>query len=326
MYNVYDTPLGALNMSGNKQGSGNNNETLPKMYIYGGKQLPYVSGQAFRYYLRTTMDNMKYVINQLYNIDEQFSKRVYDTVFIESLLSSGKKTDINLQDIRTFLKYPGLDLFGYMITGEQNYNRQSVLKNSPLLGVYVKYTQDVRSRRKFFGTKKEDKTSYTFTRLYSAVFYNTLEIELDRLGKFIGPELNINSNEVFTIDNIEFYRKVVISDVINGIFTLRGGANQSRLLNDISPVFSVITLTNSVRVPVNVRPKSSKIVHIDDRVMSKINKMFKNDKILLVYDEDYVDTDDRNTRIYSDVIKNYESVEKYDINEIIKWVTENLDL
>ena len=245
IYNIYKFAPSSLNSFGVTKVGGNENTIVLKRI--GGRI--YISGQAYRYWLRSTLELVK-----------KHENWIYDTVNREEEVIKDK-----VIDVEKIVDYPGFDLFGYMITKgkrgssdnskDNSITRASVVKTSVVLGIDAKVTRDVITRR-----GEKDKNSLAYRELATGTFYNVVEVELFRLGKYTGEELTGDykkKDEIFDVESVvEGYRKDVIEDFIKATLMLRGGANLSRTLADTSPVMSLIAITDSVRIPVNETPGS----------------------------------------------------------------------
>ena len=308
MYNIYETVLSALNASGRDASEKNQNVSKLKTYTFRGVRYPYVSGQAFKFYLRSTLEEIK--------SREEF---IYDTVGREEevLDSSG----IVLEKL---VNYPGLDVFGYMVTAKNKraLRRRAILLASPMFGLISNFTLDLVTKRvSEEATEKEKKTSYSFKELSTSVFYNVIDFDTRKLG--IYQPIETGSDKIFDVSSIDKnYKTDVIRDVLMSVFNLRGGANQARNLADISPVISIVVLTNKINTPVNLRPSSSKTVSIDRRIADYFEKVYRNDMKFIVVNEHIL----QNSQIEfnESAFENFEYYPFYDRENLVNNILEIL--
>ena len=162
---LIDAPHSALNNAGSDAGDRTDNIVRVKTIRKGMTRYPYVSGQAFRYWLRETLE-------------EKFD-------WIMSPINREKKiafTEANP------IEYPDDDAFGYMRALKKKdggtVTRISPLKNSPLVSVVGQNpTNDFGVMARHDG----DPVPYEHE-FYSTILKGIFSIDLDSLGVFCESE------------------------------------------------------------------------------------------------------------------------------------------
>ncbi|MBE0451882.1 MAG: type I-B CRISPR-associated protein Cas7/Cst2/DevR [Clostridia bacterium] len=201
-----------------------NVSTLKKITLPDGSTLPYISGQAIRRYIRDKFVEMGYEISPLQdprNDDEKTKE------------TKTKSPDFTECDPVTYIDD---DLFGFMraVSGD-NRKRTSPVRVSPAIGIYpfqndrdlgTKSSEQTRDKAASGGAMFETEITHNY-------FCGSILIELDRIGNFIGMELNKKEGSVLDKE----IKVIRLTALINAIERLWGGGKQSRLLSDISPKF-----------------------------------------------------------------------------------------
>jgi CRISPR-associated protein Cst2 len=201
-----------------------NVSTLKKITLPDGSTLPYISGQAIRRGIRDKFVELGHEISPLQDprTDEAKIKE-----------EKTKSPDFTECDPVTYIDD---DLFGFMraVKGD-NRKRTSAVRVSPAIGIYpfqndrdlgTKSSEHTRGQAAAGGAMFETEITHNY-------FCGSMLIELDRVGTFIGMELNKKEG-----DELDHELKVARLDaLISAIEHLWGGGKQSRLLTDISPKF-----------------------------------------------------------------------------------------
>ncbi|MDW7726944.1 MAG: type I-B CRISPR-associated protein Cas7/Cst2/DevR [Candidatus Methanoperedens sp.] len=201
-----------------------NVSTLKKITLPDGSTLPYISGQAIRRYIRDKFVEMGYEISPLQdprNDDEKTKE------------TKTKSPDFTECDPVTYIDD---DLFGFMraVSGD-NRKRTSPVRVSPAIGIYpfqndrdlgTKSSEQTRDKAASGGAMFETEITHNY-------FCGSILIELDRIGNFIGMELNKKEGSVLDKE----IKVIRLTALINAIERLWAGGKQSRLLSDISPKF-----------------------------------------------------------------------------------------
>lgn len=234
---LIDAPHSALNNAGIDVSDRTENITRTKIIRKGRKVYPYVSGQAFRYWWRMTLE-------QKFNWKLSPIEREKKIAFTEA----------------NPIDYPDDDLFGYMRApkgkGVEILTRLSVLKTSPLISAYSQRpTADFAVMARHEG----DPVPYEYE-FYSTVFKGIFSIDLDRAGVFntqnrtgyknLSNEILERAKKDLIEVNGDFkvskdVRVKRVQDIIEALYLLTGGAKQTGNLTDISPKFIILTILNS---------------------------------------------------------------------------------
>lgn len=273
---LIDAPHSALNNAGSDAGDRTDNIVRVKTIRKGRTRYPYVSGQAFRYWLRETLE-------------EKFNWEM-------SPISREKKiafTEANP------IKYPDDDVFGYMRAMKKKdggtVTRISPLKNSPLVSVVGQNpTND-------FGVMARhgegDPVPYEHE-FYSTVLKGIFSIDLSSLGIFCESEKSGYRNmypklvelaEEKGLSHEEDYwmlddetRISRAQDIINALPYLAGGAKNTSHLTDVTPkilVLAAIDGGNHIFMNV-VREENDEIIfdiEALDEVINEYSDILKTD-------------------------------------------------
>lgn len=231
---LVDAPHSALNNAGSDAGDRTDNIVRVKSIKKNGKDYPYVSGQALRYWWRDTLKS-------------QFNWELSPIIRDKKIAF----TEANP------ISYPDDDVFGYMRALKAKdggtVTRISPLKNSPLISVMGQYlTND-------FGVMaRQEGDPVPFEHeFYSTILKSIFAIDLTNLGKFseiektgyrnMYPKLvEMAKDEGLTKDGDEWClskeeRIKRASDVIRAIPYLSGGAKNTSHLTDVSPNLVILT-------------------------------------------------------------------------------------
>ena len=232
---LVDAPHSALNNAGSDAGDRTDNIVRVKSIRKNGRVYPYVSGQALRYWWRDTLE-------------KQFNWELSPIIRDKKIAF----TEANP------ITYPDDDAFGYMRALKAKdggtVTRISPLKNSPLISVVGHYpTNDfgVMSRQ-----KEGDPVPFEHE-FYSTILKGIFAIDLDSLGKFseiektgyrnMYPKLvELAESEGLKHDETNWVlskdeRLKRVSDIINAIPYLSGGAKNTYHLTDVSPNLILLT-------------------------------------------------------------------------------------
>lgn len=242
---LIDAPYSALNNSGTDVSERTENISRTKVIRKGRSLYPYVSGQAFRYWWRNTLE-------------DKFN-------WILSPVEREKKIAFTEADP---VKYPDDDVFGYMRApkgkGNETLTRASVLKTSPLISVVAhKPTSD------FAVMARQDGDPVPFEyEFYSTVLKGIFSLDLEQVGVFYDVNRsgykNLRSDQMtgsasglkrpdgsYAIDKSERIQRA--QDLLKALHVLKGGAKQATNLTDVVPKFLILTtLDGGNHVFVNV--------------------------------------------------------------------------
>jgi CRISPR-associated protein Cst2 len=276
---LVDAPFSALNNIGSDEGDRTDNITRTKIIRRGSnKYYPYVSGQAVRYWWRSTLEREKNW----------------------TLSPITRETKIAFTEANP-IDYPDDDIFGYMRApkgrNSETVTRVSPLKVSPLISITsTKPTED-------FGTMsrhKGDPVPYEHE-FYSTVLKGIFSIDLESVGRFYNQKrsgfqnltsaiIETKTQSLKSVKNLENTwelnentRKQRIKDVIEVLPYFSGGAKLSSHHTDVAPKFLVLgvmdvgyhsfyhTITEESEKPVFNKISFQKILQdYKDRIYSKI--------------------------------------------------------
>ncbi len=212
-----------------------NVSTLKKITLPDGSTLPYISGQAIRRNIRNKFMELGCDVSPLQDprTDEQKTSN-----------SKTKSPDFTVCDP---VSYIDDDLFGFMraVSGDTR-KRTSPVRVSSAVGMYpFQNDRDLGTRSSEQTRGKADAGGSMFeTEVTHNYFAVNLLIELDRIGKFSGMELN--KDKEFEIDAETKVERLKL--LITALEHQWGGGKQSRLLTDVSPKFVVYT-RQSTKLP-----------------------------------------------------------------------------
>ena len=273
---LIDAPHSALNNAGSDAGDRTDNIVRVKTIRKGRTRYPYVSGQAFRYWMRETLE-------------EKFNWKM-------SPISREKKiafTEANPID------YDDDDAFGYMRAMKKKeggtVTRISPLKNSPLVSVVGQNpTNDfgVMARH-----DEGDPVPYEHE-FYSTILKGIFSIDLSSLGVFCESEKTgyrnmypklielaeekglSHEDEYWVLDDETRIKRA--KNIINALPYLSGGAKNTSHLTDVTPKVLILTaIDGGNHIFMNiVREENEKtIIDIDalDEVIKEYSDILQTD-------------------------------------------------
>jgi len=235
---LIDAPFSALNNQGADEGDRTENIVRTKVIWRGKKRYPYVSGQAVRYWWRTTLASEK--------------KWKLSPIEREKKIAFTAADPVN---------YPDDDVFGYMKApkgrGKETLTRVSPLKTSPLISAFPAAPVSdfgVMSRH------EGDPVPYEHE-FYSTILKGIFSLDLDSLGRFyrkkrsglqnLGSEIPAEMMNQLSEVNDSLWelsveeRKKRAKEVIEVLPYLYGGAKLASHLTDISPKFIMLGVFNT---------------------------------------------------------------------------------
>lgn len=220
------------------------NRVIPKTYKEKVnnriEEVPYVSAQAWRRWLRDTT-------NEENNWNPSELKAIGD--------GSEKGTTNKISTELNPIEFPEDDLFGYMkagAKGEESVQRTSPFKSSILKG--IKNMRTINIDEAFVHLKEGTPLPYS-TKFYSAHLEGFFNLEYYRLGVYdnLGSKQELSSEIVekhgsvlnksslggkfvrYELKNAEENRKRNAAGLLKGLVYLRGGAKQAAFGADVSP-------------------------------------------------------------------------------------------
>ena len=273
---LIDAPHSALNNAGSDAGDRTDNIVRVKTIRKGRTRYPYVSGQAFRYWLRETLED---------KFDWEMSpiNREKKIAFTEA----------------NPIQYPDDDVFGYMRALKKKeggtVTRISPLKNSPLVSVVGQNpTNDfgVMARH-----NEGDPVPYEHE-FYSTILKGIFSIDLSSLGVFCESEKtgyrNMYPNLIeiaeekglthiddnWILDDETRVKRA--QDIINALPYLSGGAKNTSHLTDVTPkilVLAAIDGGNHIFMNIVREENDETIFDIDalDEVINEYGDILKTD-------------------------------------------------
>jgi len=196
---------------------------LKKVQDSKGDYYAYVSGQALRYYLKETMNQLGMPLTKLDKSGEYIIK------------TSSKESTERYGEI--LKEHPDLDLLGFMEAvkgGGMALRRWSPVKVSPMINVYPWKGENDMLTRKKEGQEggdlvKVEINTFNFMR-------GTIVMDMD----MIGARVDEMSYEIEPVLN-EKDKAHRINCLVESIKNLDGGAKKARLLDDLTPKFVVVT-------------------------------------------------------------------------------------
>jgi CRISPR-associated protein Cst2 len=230
---LIDAPHSALNNAGNDSSERTENIVRVKAIRKGKKVYPYVSGQALRYWWRTTLE-------------EKFNWNI-------SPIKREKKIAFTSANP---VEYDDDDIFGYMRALKKaeggTVTRLSVLKNSPLVSVVGQVpTDDFGVMARHDG----DPVPYEHE-FYSTILKGIFSLDLDNIGVFYKSEKTGYKNMYAELEAIAEkngaekvedkwvmpaeVREKRAKDVLKVLPYLTGGAKQTSHLTDVSPKLLIL--------------------------------------------------------------------------------------
>ena len=197
---------------------------LKKVQDSKGNYFPYVSGQALRYYLKETMNQLGMKITKLDKNGEY-------------VIETKSKGDERYREILD--NHPDLDLFGFMEaakgSGKMALRRWSPVKVSPLISIFPwKGESDLLTR------KKEGQEGGDLVKVEINTFNfmkGNIVMDIDAIGSTV-DELNYDIEAVIGPEE----KKSRIGYIVDAIKNIEGGAKKARLLDDLTPKLVVVTL------------------------------------------------------------------------------------
>ncbi|MCF6159329.1 MAG: type I-B CRISPR-associated protein Cas7/Cst2/DevR [wastewater metagenome] len=218
---IFKTSLGSINGSFTE----GNVATTKKITCLDGRVMPYISGQSLKYALRAKLRELGCSLSPLFSAEN--SKGVDITAGAPHFIDD--------------------DLFGYMIASKrENRRRTAPVRVSAAIALSVfKGDRDLGTKYKegVEGKSMEAGGNLFETEMYYNFFRTDILIELDRIGRFKGYELEKKEKgekpEPIELPLQERKKRVVA--LLESIRTLWGGGKQSRFMTDLSPKFIIYT-------------------------------------------------------------------------------------
>lgn len=267
------------------------NKVIPKTFRerVNGKleEVPYVSAQAWRRWLRdTTNEENGWIPSEL-----------------EAIGQSAKGSTSKIATKLNPISYPEDDLFGYMKSGsgnEESVQRTSPFKSSILKGISGKRVMN--NDEAFVHLKEGTPLPYS-TRFYSSHLEGFFNLEYYRLGVYdnLGSHVELAKEFIeqykqdlekeklydkfdrYILKDVETIRKERAAGVLKGLARLRGGAKQAAFGSDVSPkaiilagmecanpVLNDLFDGNSEKPTIKIKTLEEIVKDYEDKLSSKI--------------------------------------------------------
>jgi len=251
---LIDVDVAALNNAGSDPATNLENAVATKKISKNGKQYPYVSGQAWRYWWRETLKN---------DFDWEMSP-----------VTREKKIAFTEADP---FKYPDDDVFGYMRAGKKiivdpktgkeksenvTLTRVSPLKNSALIAVaYNPIVQNWSSM-----TRQEGDAVPYGKDEYCAIMKGMFSIDIDQIGTFSMQDrtgfLNINKNmkELYLNSGAIEIDDPIIKDTDGNPHKLVRLKDDIRLKRIVETILALKTLSGGAKLTTNLADVTPKLI------------------------------------------------------------------
>ena len=217
---IFRTSVGSINSSFSED----NITVVKKITLPNGGELPYISGQAIRHYIREKWQEMGLEISPV----------------TQQKTAAGRAASSQWDPI----KYIDDDLFGFLLAAADGRKRTSPVRVSPAIGFFpFQDDRDLGVRITEEGKKDPNRMMPPFeTEIYYNYFRSNVLIELDRIGIFKDDSYG-KANPPSNIDKKEKGKR--IEALLNALRDLWGGGKQARFLTDISPKLVLYTRQTS---------------------------------------------------------------------------------
>lgn len=216
-----------------------NAPTVKKITLREGVQIPYISAQAIKRYIRDIWHERGLSLS-------------------EPQATEGKGVQSTKRDP---LNYIDDDLFGFMF--EEKERRTAPVRIKPAHGNITFWgDKDYGTHMKITKEGSREAGNIFETEMYYNYFSNTVLIEVDRVGCGKDPKENFKGKECSSKVRIER-----LTYLLEAIRDLWGGGRQSRFLTDISPKFAVISFLKVKK------PFLLEVIGTDDRGNIKIENI-----------------------------------------------------
>ncbi len=318
---LLDVDVVALNNAGLSKATNNDNVGKTKSITKNGSSYVYVSGQAWRYWWRKSLEE-----NYGWNM---------------SPISFGKNKKIAYTSVDP-VTYPDDDVFGYMkAEGNSPVTRVSPLKNSALISV-----ASVRPVVNWSNMMRQDDTPVPFFREeYSAVLKGMFSVDVNMVGTFSSYNKSgfqnitedfkkkvLKSSGVVEIPDSVYNGTLIrlpletrikrISDSLSALKFISGGAIQTEDMSDVTPKFIVLATTTTGNHPFSHIAVSSgdwdekAILNVKgiEEVINDYKETFVG-KIFIGRRSGFFDDDDNDLKALADKYKDL--VEYLSVNEAI---------
>lgn len=304
---LIDVDAAALNNAGTVSRAGVENSVETKKIVKNGQTYVYVSGQAWRYWWRDTLQkSFDWKLSPVTKLEKQnvvyteANPIAYDDDDIFGYMRASKMPVLNADGT------PKMKSNNKPEEKDATVTRISPLKNSALISV-----GSVRVAKNFSSMARQNDVPVLYGKEeYSAIMKGMFSIDIDQVGTFSSYNKtgfkNLNENlkklakekegstlikdkyvrdkagnpeELIRLDaNI---RKKRISDTIKALKTISGGAMQTNNLTDVTPKFIILATTKSGNHPFSHIVSNDPVNHEQPILMiedlKEVLKEFKQD-------------------------------------------------
>src|SRR4030042_5674116 len=190
-----------------------NAPTVKKITLREGVQIPYISAQAIKRYIRDIWHERGLTLS-------------------EPQPTAGKGVQSTKRDPYNYIDD---DLFGFM--HEEKERRTAPVRIKPAHGNLIFFgDKDYGTHMQITKEGSREAGNIFETEMYYNYFSNTVLIEVDRIGCGKDPKENFKGKEC--LRDIKIERLTYLLEAIRDLW---GGGRQSRFLTDISPKFTIIS-------------------------------------------------------------------------------------
>jgi CRISPR-associated protein Cst2 len=311
---LIDVDAAALNNAGTVSRAGIENSVETKKIVKNGQTYVYVSGQAWRYWWRDTLQkNFAWKLSPVIKLEKQnvvyteANPIIYDDDDVFGYMRAAKEKVYEEDGVTVKKNSKDKD-----VEKDATVTRISPLKNSALISV-----GSVRVAKNFSSMARQNDFPVLYGKEeYSAIMKGMFSIDVDQVGTFSSynktgfKNLNENlkkvakekegsslikdkyvkdkagnSEELIRLD-IKI-RKKRISDTIKALKTISGGAMQTSNLADVTPKFIILATTKSGNHPfshiISNDPVNNEQVILKIEDLKEISKEFKDEFIGDIY-------------------------------------------
>jgi len=271
---LVDTPHSALNNAGEDAGSRTENTVAVKTIRRGREVYPYISGQALRYWWRTTLAD---------KFDWKMSP-----VIREKKIAFTEANPI---------RYGDDDMFGYMrAIKNDTLTRVSPLKCAPLVSVLSQTPVDdfgVMARQ------EGDPVPYEH-QFYSTIMKGIFSLNIDQVGVFSNVnqtgfknlndklEAELEESGATKVENKWTLPKDIrtkrITNTIEALAYIYGGAKHTTHLTDVTPKFVILAMYDGGNhIFMNLAREEKREVKIDFKELERVLTDYSNEIVSDVY-------------------------------------------
>ncbi|OQX85646.1 MAG: type I-B CRISPR-associated protein Cas7/Cst2/DevR [Candidatus Omnitrophica bacterium 4484_70.2] len=230
----------------NSSEGGGNQITLKKITAFNDKEFVYVSGQAYRRYLRETIYWLTDGEFEICGIDKNGSPIIQDKNTNKPIIENKKINDANLKKqgytgVMQYIiqNYPELDIFGFLLSISEKQigalRKTSPLQTTALISSFpYRYNTDMLTRSKAteMGGDIVKVEVDAFNYLQGAQIIHT-----EMIGSYWDER---EEKAIKVLDDNE--RNKRLSWLLSALQNVMGGAKKARLLTDFSPVLTIATI------------------------------------------------------------------------------------